>query len=201
MDTTEKILWGGAVGLGFYFLLLRGSEAAPILIPSQVRHNVMDHADWIWRAGVEHNVEPALIASVIHRESEGDPGAIGAAREVGLMQILPSTGEWMCGQTSGQLLDPIINTRCGAKYLRYLLDMFNGNIAASLCAYNAGPKNVWVDETRGGKIVAPASSKRYSQYVMERVPSYRELLIQRYPTYYRIQFRPDQWFLNFGMFD
>ena len=200
MDTTEKLLIGGVAVVALYFLIGRKTAGA-IELPAQTQKRVMDQHAWIWGAGVDQGVEPAIIAALIDVESSGDPDARGAAGEVGLMQILPATGKWICTLSEQQLRDPIFNIRCGTKYLRYNLDEFGGNVAASLCGYNAGTRNVWIDETRSGKIVAPGDAKRYSRKVMERVPAYREVFRRQYPAYYGMMFRPDKWFLNFNQFD
>lgn len=201
MDTTDKLLIGGAVVIGLYFVLSGGAAAVPFLIPKAVRDRVMKQAELIWRAGSDHRVEPALLAAMIDVESSGVVDARGAAGEIGLMQIIPATGEWICDYSPSQLADPAKNIRCGAIYMRHCLDLFNGNIAAAIAAYNSGPKNVWVDVPRGGKIVAYSAAKRHAVKVMSRVPDYRVLFRQRYPTYYGLMFRPDQWFLNMGDFD
>lgn len=200
MDVVEKLLLSAAALTGMYIIAKRASGSV-LISPGQAEERVMKNYVWLWKAGVERDVEPAIIAALIDVESAGDPDAIGAAGEVGLMQILPSTGQWICGLPADRLKDPYTNVMCGTQYLRYCLDQLKGNVAASLCAYNAGPRNVWVDESREGKIVAPSASKSYSIRVMERVPGYRERFRQEYPTYYGLTFRPDKWFLNFDRFD
>lgn len=202
MDTTGKLLLGGGVALGLYLLLRGDGAAGSIIMPTEERRRIMAFGDVIWGAGAVHNVDPAIIAAIIDVESDGDPNAIGGDGEVGLMQVLPGTSDWMkCNLTVGQLQDPINNTRCGAKYMRYCLDYFDGNIAAALCAYNAGPRNVFVDTSRGGLIVANSKVKKYSAAVMHRVPAYREEFRRFKPTYYGLMFRPDQWWLNMNDFD
>jgi len=201
VDNTDKLLIvGGAVVVGLIFLT-GGAAAAPFVSLRAVRDRVMKQAEWIWRAGKDQRVEPALLAAMIDVESSGVVDARGEAGEIGLMQIIPATGKWICDYSSAQLADPALNIRCGAIYMRYCLDRFNGNIAASIAAYNSGPDNVWVDMSRGGKIVAYSAAKRHAMKVMGRVTDYRVLFRQRYPTYYGLMFRPDQWFLNMGDFD
>lgn len=200
MDTTEKLLIALAAVLGLYFVT-RSARGEPPVTSGQAQERVMKNSRWIWEAGVKRDVEPAIIAAVIDVESSGDPDAVGSADEVGLMQILPSTGKWICGLDAARLKDRYTNILCGTQYLSYCLQEMNGNVAASLCAYNAGPRNVWIDTSRQSKIVAPSGSKRYATKVMERVTNYRERFRQEYPTYYGILFRPEKWFLNFDQFD
>lgn len=95
----------------------------------------------------EYNLEPSMVASVINIESGYDKNAISNAGAVGLMQLLPSTAS-ECARKMGlnfdenQLFDVDINMRIGCYYLRYLLDIFDGNVTNALCAYNWGLGNV-----------------------------------------------------------
>ena len=90
----------------------------------------------------------ALVMAVMHVESRFHNFAISPAGAIGLMQILPSTGEelarregipWRGSQT---LLDPATNVRLGITYLRELSDRYRGDLHAALAAYNWGPGHV-----------------------------------------------------------
>lgn len=90
----------------------------------------------------------ALVMAVMHVESRYHNFAISPAGAIGLMQILPSTGEelarregvpWQGSQT---LLDPATNVRLGIAYLRELSDRYRGDLRAALAAYNWGPGHV-----------------------------------------------------------
>jgi hypothetical protein len=81
-------------------------------------------------------VNPRLIHAIILTESGGDPKAVSAKGAKGLMQLMDSTAEEM-GVTDS--LDARQNIHGGAKYLRQLLDVFDGNVRLALAAYNAGP--------------------------------------------------------------
>lgn len=204
MTSTEKIFAGILAGLGAY-LLLRGRASAdrPIDVPGRAERNIIEaYHNTIWRSGAAFGIDPAIIAGVIYVESRGDPGAVGQSNERGLMQILPATAASSCGiADSGALFEPEVNVRCGAKYLRYCLDRFPGNVAAMLCAYNAGPNAVRVEN---GRISAPSSSRSYALNVMGRVPGFRVDFrsIGQYAAYYSALYRPSNWRLNtndFGM--
>jgi len=91
-----------------------------------------------------HNVDPVLVASVIRAESNFKPGAVSAKGAVGLMQIMPSTGEFIAkkmGLADYDLWDARTNIEMGTFYLRYLLDKFE-DLKTALIAYNAGEGNV-----------------------------------------------------------
>lgn len=98
------------------------------------------------RRATEYGIEEELIYAVIKTESGFDPLAVSAAGAVGLMQIMPETGEWIAGKlnkpayTAEMLFDPACNIEFGAWYLAYLLGKFDFD--NTLAAYNAGEGNV-----------------------------------------------------------
>ena len=96
----------------------------------------------------ERDLDPALVAAVIYAESRFDPNVRSSAGAVGLMQVLPETGEFIAHSTGGRdfieadLRDPDINVRYGTWLLDYLRDRYDGDVATALAAYHAGPGNV-----------------------------------------------------------
>jgi membrane-bound lytic murein transglycosylase MltF len=88
-----------------------------------------------------HGVDSSLVFAIIKQESGWKPDIISRAGAIGLMQIMPSTGEWACDLTREELFDPHKNLDCGVRYFRQQLKRF-GNVKLALCAYNAGPGNV-----------------------------------------------------------
>jgi soluble lytic murein transglycosylase-like protein len=95
-----------------------------------------------------YHFDPALVLAVIHVESRFDTYAVSPKDALGLMQLLPSTGEelapivgveWHGPQT---LFDPVANVRLGVAYLRQLTDRYNGSVRTALVAYNWGPGRI-----------------------------------------------------------
>ncbi len=122
---------------------VKAVKAKPIDLPSATRNVHPDkvistYGKLIDEAAERHQVDSALIASVIHAESSGNPNAVSDAGAKGLMQLTDSTAEYLGVQDS---LDPKENIMGGAKYLRKLMDKY-GDIRLALAAYNAGPGNV-----------------------------------------------------------
>ncbi len=104
-------------------------------------------------------MEPQLIAAIIREESAYNPRAVSSAGALGLMQVMPQTGEKIAGQLEPQqlfrrdrLYEPCYNIRLGSWYLRYLAEKFTNNLVYVIAAYNAGPEIVskWV-QLRGDK--------------------------------------------------
>jgi soluble lytic murein transglycosylase len=122
-----------------------------------------------------YRLDPALLAAVIYTESKFHPDVRSSSGAVGLMQLLPQTAEGIAERTGGtrfresDLLDPEINIRYGAWYLRHLLDKY-GDVRTALAAYNAGQANVDRWRAAGVGIQFP-ETRRYVDRVehLERI--------------------------------
>lgn len=93
----------------------------------------------IHRAAQAHNVDPMLIKAIIKTESDFNPYAVSSQGAQGLMQLMPGTASDL------QVKDPFDagqNINGGTRYIRRLLDSYQGDIRLSLAAYNAGPSRV-----------------------------------------------------------
>lgn len=97
----------------------------------------------ISEAAVEHGIAPELAFGLVRAESSFRNQATSPVGAVGLTQLMPRTASWMePGVTRAQLRDPETNLRVGFKYLRYLLDKYEGDEKLALLAYNRGPGTV-----------------------------------------------------------
>ncbi|HLL74403.1 MAG TPA: lytic transglycosylase domain-containing protein [Pyrinomonadaceae bacterium] len=89
----------------------------------------------IYRAGQQHGLDPRLLHAVILQESRYKPNAESYAGAQGLMQLMPAAAKrFKCEDRK----DPQQNIEAGAKYLRWLLKRFDGDVKLALAGYNAG---------------------------------------------------------------
>lgn len=93
----------------------------------------------VTRAAAKYELPENLIKGVIRAESASNPRAVSAAGAQGLMQLMPGTAREL-GVTD--VFDIDQNVDGGARYLRQMIDRFDGDVAKALAAYNAGPGTV-----------------------------------------------------------
>jgi soluble lytic murein transglycosylase len=159
----------GVLGLVVAAFAVYVLEAEPtwyerIRYPLRYEHIVVGHAE-------NYELEPQLVAAVIYQESKFDADAVSDSGAVGLMQLLPETGQGIADRTGGEnwtpedLHNPELNIRYGSWYLRHLLDKY-GDEELALAAYNAGQANVdrWRNEGLG---IEFAETRHYVERVEE----------------------------------
>jgi soluble lytic murein transglycosylase-like protein len=100
-------------------------------------------AGQIAEAAAEYDIAVDVAFGLVRAESSFRNAATSPVGAVGLTQLMPRTAAWMePGITRAQLRDPETNLRVGFKYLRYLLDKYEGDENLALLAYNRGPGTV-----------------------------------------------------------
>jgi len=141
----------GLVVAAFAFYVLENEPRwyEQLRYPLRYEQIVVGHAE-------NYELDPQLVAAVIYQESKFEADAVSASGAVGLMQLLPETGQGIADRTGGNewtpadLRTPELNVRYGCWYLRHLLDKY-GDEELALAAYNAGQTNVdrWREEGVG----------------------------------------------------
>ncbi|MCL2178572.1 MAG: lytic transglycosylase domain-containing protein [Proteobacteria bacterium] len=108
----------------------------------------------------KYQLPAALLKAVMHAESAFEPSAISPKGALGLMQLMPQTAQQLAVEN---LLDANANIEAGARYLRMLADLFEGNMVQTLAAYNAGPNAL---KKYGGQIPPYAETQHYVRKVL-----------------------------------
>jgi soluble lytic murein transglycosylase-like protein len=110
-----------------------------------------DLAQAVFEIALSEDLEPDLAFRLVRVESAFRRHAVSEAGAVGYTQILPSTARWMDPRLKeGTLFDRDTNLRLGFRYLRMLLDEYEGDMRLALLAYNRGPGTVQAIVARGG---------------------------------------------------
>jgi len=145
---------------------ITGTTYTPIQISvAAVEPQTLD--EFIKMAADNHKVDPLLIKAVIKTESNFDPGAVSPKGAQGLMQLMPGTARDL---RVNNPFDPLQNITGGTKYLRQMLNTYNGDVRLSLAAYNAGPGRV----TPLGMTSYIPETQAYVARVMERYDTYKQ---------------------------
>jgi len=106
---------------------------------SQGSGSISSFNDLIQKCASRYGLDPTLVAAVVIQESGDDPYAVSKAGAKGLMQLMPHTADSLGVEN---VFDPEQNIEGGTRYLRELLDGFQGDERLALAAYNAGPTAV-----------------------------------------------------------
>jgi len=139
----------------------KGPLAAPSASPAKASNTISPSSDinkLVEQTANRLQVDPQLVHAIIQVESEYDPKAVSPKGAMGLMQLIPETAQRF---GVGDPFNPKENIEGGVSYLRYLLDLFGGDLPRSLAAYNAGEGAV----ERSGGIPSYAETRDYVQKV------------------------------------
>ena len=137
---TAAVLMLGFLALGARILLDRHPELTVHTYPVEYEDLIREYAQ-------ANGLEPAYVAAVILAESSYRPDVVSSADARGLMQIVPSTGEWIAGRlgetfSEENLFDPATNIRYGCWYLGFLMQRYDGDMRCASAAYHQGQGTV-----------------------------------------------------------
>ena len=164
------LLLSGLAMIGLLFAIMSFiSPPSQQVEQSTTTHNriaeEVNYSKYINEAAQKYDVPAHLIAAVIRQESNFNTNAVSTTGAVGLMQLMPGTAKQM---GVSDPTDPRQNILGGTKYLKMMLDRYNGDVALALAAYNAGPGNV----TMG--IPNNAETRAYVPSVLEYQQEYKK---------------------------
>lgn len=138
-------------------------------------------------AAVENDLEPALIWAVMRQESAFSPVAVSRSNAQGLMQVVPSTWNWIAElrkEEPGNPFDVASNIHYGATYLRWLLNYFDDDLELVIAGYNGGQgyvrRTLEGDVIKGNRddfyrLMDRSETREYLQIVYENMAIYRVL--------------------------
>ena len=143
-----------------------------------------DYSSYVQKSAQKYSIEPELIHAVIRTESNGNHRAVSKKGAMGLMQLMPSTASDM---NVGNPFNPEENIEGGTRYLRSLIEKFNGNLTLAIAAYNSGPKTV----ERYGNVPPISETKQYVNRVLALYNGKRQIATAGPVAVVDNQVRPD----------
>lgn len=138
----------------------------------------------------KYGLDPYFVAAIIREESQFRPDAVSPAGARGVMQVMPSTGEWIARNTGisgferSRLFEAETNISLGAWYLAHLMKKFNGSLTLVSASYNAGPEPVMAWSARPGGTADPAVFVEMIPYAETR--GYVKKVLRNYAEYRRL---------------
>jgi len=127
-------------------------------------------------SGTRNGIDPLLLYSIMHQESSFKSYAISPKGARGLMQLMPGTA-MRYGVTN--IFDPRQNIEGGARYVRFLLDLFDGDVNLTLAGYNAGEGAV---QKYGWQIPPYSETQEYVRRISRRYSLLRDPNAALYAT-------------------
>jgi soluble lytic murein transglycosylase-like protein len=127
-----------------------------------------DVDNFIVESGKRNSVDPLLLYSIMHQESSFKARALSPKGARGLMQLMPPTASRF-GVTN--IWDPKQNIEGGARYMRFLLDLFSGDVRLALAGYNAGEGAVM---KYGNKVPPYSETREYVRRIGNRYSMIRD---------------------------
>lgn len=155
-----------------------------MLYPIKYKELIFKYADFF-------DNDPYLVVAIIYRESKFNPQAVSPKGAIGLMQIMPETAVWIAENLEiadfqlEDLAEPEVNIYFGNWYLANLSKEFQGNLIATLAAYNGGrgnvqkwiTKNHWSEEAYSIDQIPFPETQRFVGNVLSLYQRYLQLYI------------------------
>lgn len=139
---------------------ITSSRQSDLAVPSSIGNIIRHYSE-------KYSLEEGLVHAVIKAESNYNATAVSKKGALGMMQLMPGTARLLKVDNP---LDPAENIGGGSRYLRQMLDEFNGNLDFALAAYNAGPNAV----KRHGGIPPYEETRTYVKRVKQYLSNFRQ---------------------------
>lgn len=175
------VLAAGVLGFSIWMLWERQNQTTVTTYP-------VEYVDLICKYSADNDLDPAYVAAVVLAESSYRADAVSSVNAQGLMQILPSTGEWLAGKfdesyVEGSLFDPETNLRYGCWYLGWLMDRYEGSMQCASSAYHQGQGTVdkWLQnpeysaDGRTLSVIPSEATKTYVERILKYYEKYKEI--------------------------
>jgi len=142
-------------------------------VPKQNQKDIEKITKAILEESNKHEIDPVFIASIIKTESSFNPNAKGTSGEIGLMQLMPKTAEYIAQKIKMKnfagaktLRDPVKNIKIGVAYINYLREKFDNTAYKYVPAYNMGPGKLTksIDKSIRPKIYPAKVIKFYESF-------------------------------------
>lgn len=175
------VLICGVFGFGVWMLWENQPQTTVDTYPVEYKAEISRYA-------AQNGLEPAYVAAVVLAESSYRADAVSSVNAQGLMQILPSTGEWLAKKlgetyTAGSLFEPDTNLRYGCWYLGWLMERYNGDMACASSAYHQGQGTVdkWLKNPEYSpdgktlKVIPSDATRTYVERILKYYEKYKEI--------------------------
>jgi soluble lytic murein transglycosylase-like protein len=158
---TGEVRWTDPAAEAEALIVAEGSIPPEALTPAGSNDIPADYAAIVADLASRYDLSPRLIAALVWQESRWRHDAVSNKGARGLAQLMPATARSLGVNAA----DPRANLEGGARYLRQMLDLFDGDVERALAAYNAGPGRVM----KAGGVPAIPETRAYVASIVDHL--------------------------------
>ncbi|MEX2543229.1 MAG: transglycosylase SLT domain-containing protein [Trueperaceae bacterium] len=150
------------------------------------------YPELVRKEAAEQDLDPALVWAVMRQESAFYPNAVSTSNAAGLMQVIPSTWDWLAElqkEEPGDRFDPAANIRYGSYYLRWLMNYHDGDTELVIPSYNRGQG--YIRRLFDGPVVGGDKNEFYREIDALETREYLQRVMVNYRTYQALYEGPE----------